>query len=65
MRVETEIKLTEHRKLERNLKENRVIENMKENPKIFFDYIRKQKDNNKNIGPFKIGNEYVYDTKKK
>ena len=36
---------------------------MKENPKIFFDYIRKQKDNDKKIGPFKIGNEYVYDTK--
>ena len=27
--------------------EENVIENMKENPKVFYDYIRKQKDRQK------------------
>ena len=44
--------------------EEEVIENMKENPKIFYDYIRKQKDRDTKIGPFKIGNNYIYDAKK-
>ncbi len=42
--IETEKRLLEHRKYERNSNEERVIENMKENPKIFYDYIRKQRD---------------------
>ncbi len=42
--IETEKRLIEHRKNERNTTEERVIENMKENPKIFYDYIRKQRD---------------------
>merc|ERR1712243_222654 len=41
--METQRKLIEHRQQERNLKEKRVIENMKEKPKLFFDYIRKKK----------------------
>ena len=36
---------------------------MKDNPKIFFDYIRKQKDRDTKIGPFKINNEYIYNSK--
>ena len=36
---------------------------MKENPKVLFDYIKKKKDKNKKIGPLKIGEEYIYDTK--
>ena len=40
--------------------EEEVIENMKENPKIFYDYIRKQKDRDTKIGPFKIGKDYIY-----
>ena len=43
--------------------EERVIENMKENPKVFYDYIRKQKDRDTKIGPFKIGKDYIYDAK--
>ena len=39
----------------------RVIENMKENLKILFDYIKKQKIRDNKIGPFKRGKEYVYD----
>ena len=59
--TETEKRLTEHRKQEKNKNEKRVIENMKENPKILFDYIKKQKIRDNKIGPFKRGKEYVYD----
>ena len=31
---------------------------MKENPKVLFDYIKKQKDKDKKISPIKIG-EYI------
>ncbi len=36
---------------------------MKENPKVFYDYIRNQRYKDSKIGPFKIENEYIYDTK--
>ena len=52
-----------HRQEERMIKEKRVIENMKNNPKVLFDYINKQKDRDTKIGPFKILNEYIYDRK--
>merc|ERR1712082_452638 len=48
--IETEISLQEHRKQEKN---------MIENPKLFYDYIRKQKDRHTRIGPFKIGKDYI------
>ena len=57
---ETEDMLLCHRKTERKIKENAVIENMKKNPKVLFDYINKQKDRDTKIGPFKIQNEYIY-----
>ena len=55
--------LISHRQEERMTKEKRVIENMKDNPKVLFDYINKQKDRDTKIGPFKINNEYIYDGK--
>ena len=61
--IETELKLSEHRNQERNMNEERVIENMKDNPKILFDYIKKQKHKDKKIGPLKVGEEYIYDTR--
>ena len=45
------------------MNEERVIENMKDNPKILFDYIKKQKHKDKKIGPLKVGEEYIYDTR--
>ena len=59
--VETETILSEKRNQERYINEKRVINNMKENPKVLFDYIKKQKDKDKKIGLLKIG-EYIYDT---
>ena len=43
--------------------EEKVIDNMKENPKVLFDYIRRQKDKDTKIGPFKRGKDYIYDAK--
>ena len=56
---ESEWRLKEHRENERNTKEEKVIDNMKDNPKVFFNYIRKQKDTDTKIGPFKIGKKYT------
>ena len=41
---ETEIEIINHREQERKIKENNVIENMKMKPKVFFDYIKNQKN---------------------
>ena len=60
---ETEKRITEHRKHERYVKEMRIVENIKSNPKLLFDYVKKSRDQDNRIGPFKNGNEYVYDAK--
>ena len=60
--IETEKRLAVHRKQEKNTTELRVIEKMKENPKVFYDHIKKQKDIDKKIGPFQIDKEFIYDT---
>merc|ERR1712105_34755 len=62
--IETEKRLAEHRKQEKNTMEEKVIENMKENPKVFYDHVRRQKDKDTKIGPFQIDEEYIYDTEK-
>ena len=36
---------------------------MKDNPKIFFNYIKELKNKDTQIGPFKIDKEYIYDAK--
>ena len=61
--LETEIKLKEHRDQEKYTMEKKVIDNMKENPKVLFDYIRRQKDRDTKIGPFKRGKDYIYDSR--
>ena len=61
--IETETILSEKRNQEKNINEKRVINNMKENPKVLFDYIKKQKEKDKKIGLLKISEEYIYDTK--
>ena len=61
--IETEKALSKNRKQERYINEKRVINNMKDNPKVLFDYIKKQNDKDIKIGPFKIGEEYIDDSK--
>ena len=46
--IETEKRLAEHRKQEKNATELRIIEKMKENPEVFYDHIRKQKNRHQN-----------------
>ena len=36
---------------------------MQQNPKLFFAIVNNQKIRKKEIGPFKIGNEYIYEGK--
>ena len=60
--VETEKRLAEHRKQEKYTTEIRVIKNMKENPKVLYDHIKKHKDRDTKIGPFQIDKEFIYDT---
>ena len=60
--VETEKRLAEHRKQEKYTTELRVIKNMKENPKVLYDHIKKHKDRDTKIGPFQIDKEFIYDT---
>ena len=38
--LEMELKIKEHREHKINKKEEKVIDNMKDNPKIFFSYIK-------------------------
>merc|ERR1711962_1578306 len=61
--LETELKIKKHREDEINSKEEKVIDNMKDNPKIFFNYIKELKNKDTQIGPFKIDKEYIYDAK--
>ena len=37
---------------------------MKENPKVFYDHVRRQKDKDTKIGPLKIDEENINDTDK-
>merc|ERR1711977_222090 len=57
------LKRKEHRDQEKYTMEKKVIDNMKENPKVLFDYIRRQKDRDTKIGPFKRGKDYIYDSR--
>merc|ERR1739840_64575 len=59
--IEREILI--HKRDESILKERRVIQNMKEKPKMFFNYIKNQEKRDAKIGPFKIQKEYIYDEK--
>ena len=48
---ETEKILSEKRNQERSINEKRVINNMKENLKVLFEYINKHKEKDKKITP--------------
>ena len=59
--VETEGKLIEHRRKEKLESEKQAIESMKNNPRMFYSYYNKQKNRKNEIGPFKNGDEMIYD----
>ena len=41
----------------------KIIENIKSNPKMLFNHVKKSKNNENRVGPFKNGNEYIYEAK--
>ena len=41
----------------------KIIENIKSNPKMLFNHVKKSKYNENRVGPFKNGNEYIYEAK--
>merc|ERR1711915_1022603 len=51
--LETEMKITEHWRNERKLKEKKVLEDMDKDPKISYDYIKEQNKSDNAVGPFK------------
>ena len=61
--LETEIKLIEFRRKEKLESEEKAINCMKENPRMFFSYINKQRNRKNEIGPFKSGDEFIYNGK--
>merc|ERR1712240_174513 len=65
-RLLNRIKMLKRKKRRKQVERNKekVIDNMKDNPKIFFNYIKEQKNKGTQIGPFKIDKEYIYDAKK-
>ena len=61
--LETEVKLIELRRKEKLESEEKAIDSMKENPRMLFSYINKQRNRRNEIGPFKNGDEFIYDGK--
>ena len=62
--LETEQKLLEQKRNEKLYREQKAIECMEKNPKMLFSYIKQQKNRHTEIGPFKQGNELIYDNEK-
>ena len=61
--LETEKKLIESRRSEKLENEKRCIDSMKENPKMFYSFINRQRNRRNEIGPFKKDGEFIYDGK--
>ena len=61
--LETEQKIIDHKRSERLEKEKQCLECMKDNPRMFYSFINKQRNRRIEIGPFKNDNEFIYDGK--
>ena len=61
--LETEQKIIESKRNERLEKEKQCIESMKENPKVFYAFINKQRNRRIEVGPFKRGETFIYNGK--
>ena len=58
-----ENELVQQRKKERLKDENKVIRNMKENPKVLYSYVNRENKKRVEIGPFKVCDKYIYEGK--
>ena len=63
MILETEKKIIESKRSERLEKEKQCIESMKENPKVFYAFINKQRSRRIEVGPFKKDGTFIYNGK--
>ena len=61
--LETEQKIIESKRNERLDKEKQCIESMKDNPKVFYSFINKQRNRRVEVGPFKKDEKFIYDGK--
>ena len=61
--IETEETLIEYRRKEKLESEKKAIDCMKENPRMLYSYINKQRNRQKEIGPFKRDDVLIYDGK--
>ena len=61
--LETEQKIIQNKRNERLEKEKQCIDSMKENPKVFYAFINKQRNRRVEVGPFKKDGTFIYDGK--
>ena len=55
--------LTAHRREEKILKENRMLEGIGKNTKVVHDYIKKENMSDIKVGPFKTQGKYIFNSK--
>ena len=58
-----ENELVQQRMKERLKDESKVIRKMKENPKVLYSYVNRESKRKVEIGPFKVGDKYIYEGK--
>ena len=60
---EIEEQLIEERRKERIEDEKKIVSKIKTNPKVLYSYVRRETCKKDEIGPFKEGDEYIYNNK--
>ena len=61
--LKTEKQIIESKRNERLEKEKQCIDSMKENPKVFYSFINKQRNRRVEVGPFKKDGKFIYNGK--
>ena len=61
--LETEQKIIESKRNERLEKEKQCIDSLKENPKVFYSFINKQRNRKVEVGPFIKEEMFIYNGK--
>lgn len=60
---EVEEQLIKERKKERIEYEKKIVNKIKSNPKVLYSYVRRENCKKDEIGPFREGDNYIYDNK--
>ena len=61
---ETEQEIINQRRREKLKEEKKIIESVKNNPKVLYAYVNKENKRHVAVGPFKVGDDYIYNDKK-